>query len=82
MEPLTRGRYPPEMVKHVGDRLPEFSPKDSKLVQSSYDFIGLNYYTASYARDVKCPSGNVSYLTDPCVDTSKKNSDGEYIGKK
>lgn len=47
-EPLTKGDYPEVMRKLVGERLPKFSPQESAMVQSSYDFIGVNYYTSHY----------------------------------
>ncbi|XP_047153760.1 beta-glucosidase 13-like [Vigna umbellata] len=49
VEPLTSGKYPKSMRSLVGNRLPEFSQQQMKLVNGSFDFIGLNYYTSSYA---------------------------------
>lgn len=49
----------------VGDRLPKFTHEQSKLIKDSYDFIGLNYYTANYVYGV--PLSKVvdqSYTTD------------------
>ena len=48
MDPLTNGDYPYSMRSLVGKRLPEFSKEESKLVKGSYDFLGINYYSASY----------------------------------
>ncbi|KAG6632544.1 beta-glucosidase 24-like [Carya illinoinensis] len=81
MDPLTKGRYPLSMRTHVrGNRLPKFTPKQSKLVKGSYDFIGLNYYTANYVADApEDKSLNKSYLTDPLVNkTGSRN--GVLIG--
>ena len=33
----------------VGNRLPKFTPQESKLVKGSLDFLGLNYYVTQYA---------------------------------
>lgn len=35
----------------VGNRLPEITPKMSKLVMGSLDFVGVNHYTSLYARN-------------------------------
>ncbi|MED6143241.1 Beta-glucosidase 12, variant 2 [Stylosanthes scabra] len=68
MDPLTRGDYPVIMRSLVGNRLPKFSPHDSRLVRGSFDFIGLNYYTFNYATDApQLSDARPSYLTDPLV---------------
>ncbi|KAJ7949295.1 Beta-glucosidase [Quillaja saponaria] len=48
MEPLTNGDYPQTMRSLVGNRLPKFSKEQSKLINQSFDFLGLNYYTTYY----------------------------------
>jgi len=50
MDPLTKGDYPRSMRLLVGDRLPKFSIEQSRMVNGSFDFVGLNYYTTYYAR--------------------------------
>jgi len=50
MDPLVNGDYPFIMRALVKDRLPYFTKEESEMIKGSYDFIGLNYYTASYAR--------------------------------
>ncbi|PQM37353.1 vicianin hydrolase [Prunus yedoensis var. nudiflora] len=47
--PVTFGEYPQSMRSSVGDRLPKFSVAELKLLKGSIDFLGVNYYTASYA---------------------------------
>ncbi|KAG8064804.1 hypothetical protein GUJ93_ZPchr0004g39267 [Zizania palustris] len=65
MDPLIRGDYPLIMRGLVGNRLPQFTKEQSKLVKGSFDFIGLNYYTTHYAIDLPPSNGlNVSYNTD------------------
>ncbi|KAL0720531.1 hypothetical protein Bca4012_035130 [Brassica carinata] len=54
MEPLVTGKYPLDMVNNVGGRLPTFSEQQSKMLKGSYDFIGINYYSSSYAKDAPC----------------------------
>ncbi|XP_042449657.1 beta-glucosidase 12-like [Zingiber officinale] len=65
MDPLTQGDYPFTMRAIVGDRLPKFSTEQSQLVKSSFDFIGLNYYTTYFADSISLLSRvNVSYDSD------------------
>lgn len=68
MDPLVFGDYPFSMRAYVGNRLPKFTEEQSKLVQGSFDFIGLNYYTSNYARNIPFSNMvNVSYNTDAHV---------------
>nr|VDC63063.1 unnamed protein product [Brassica rapa] len=56
------------MVNHVKDgRLPTFTPEESSMLKGSYDFIGINYYSSSYVKDVPCATENISMSTDSCV---------------
>lgn len=67
MEPLTSGKYPSIMRSIVKDRLPKFTRTESIMIKGSYDFVGLNYYSASYAADSNASSLNASrfsYLSD------------------
>ncbi|XP_021617727.1 beta-glucosidase 24 [Manihot esculenta] len=81
MNPVTYGNYPRSMRKLVGDRLPKFKPKESKLLKGSYDFLGLNYYTSNYAKG----NANVdphfsSYSTDNHVNQTPFDQNGNLIG--
>ncbi|KAL8160679.1 hypothetical protein V2J09_002216 [Rumex salicifolius] len=51
MEPLLHGDYPEIMKQNVGKRLPEFNEDESKLVNRSFDFIGINHYTTLHAKN-------------------------------
>jgi beta-glucosidase len=65
MDPLTKGDYPLSMKTLVGNRLPKFTKDQAKAIKGSFDFIGLNYYSARYARNAKRSSNsNKSYSTD------------------
>ncbi|XP_052179935.1 beta-glucosidase 12-like [Diospyros lotus] len=81
LHPLVYGEYPRIMRALVANRLPKFTLAESKLVKGSYDFIGLNYYTANYAAHNPTPNKvNISSLTDNRVTlTTAKN--GVSIGK-
>lgn len=48
MDPLVNGEYPKVMQDLVIGGLPKFTPEQKAMVQGSFDFIGLNYYTARY----------------------------------
>ncbi|PIA43730.1 hypothetical protein AQUCO_01800055v1 [Aquilegia coerulea] len=82
MDPLTYGTYPKIMQSLCGDRLPKFTEEESYMIKGSYDFIGLNYYTAHYV--VNYPYSEdvqASYLRDcHCNKTMEKN--GVPIGPK
>ncbi|XP_062171754.1 beta-glucosidase 12-like [Alnus glutinosa] len=75
LDPLTNGDYPHSMRALVGKRLPQFTEEQAKLVKGSFDFLGLNYYTANYASDAPgLNSGKPSYLTDSLVNlTTERN---------
>ncbi|XP_054793033.1 vicianin hydrolase-like isoform X2 [Prosopis cineraria] len=62
---ITYGDYPEVMRAIVGDRLPKFSEAESKLLKGSYDFLGLNYYTANYVENsLSTSTVNKSYTSD------------------
>lgn len=68
MDPLVLRGYPLNMRVYVGNRLPEFTKEQSQMVKGSFDFIGLNYYTSNYARNIPFSNMvNVSYNTDAHV---------------
>ncbi|KAL4612081.1 hypothetical protein ACB092_08G173100 [Castanea dentata] len=75
LNPLINGDYPPSMRSLVKDRLPKFTKEQSKLVKGSFDFIGLNYYTANYAAYAPQPTGDrASFTTDSSANlTTSRN---------
>lgn len=75
MEPLTTGDYPKNIRAIVKSRLPKFSKWQSRLVNGSFDFIGLNYYSSSYVSNAP-PQSNAkpSYLTDSMANASCKDT--------
>ncbi|GAU40395.1 hypothetical protein TSUD_265390, partial [Trifolium subterraneum] len=64
MEPLHSGTYPAVIVNKVKERLPRFSRSQSLMVKGSYDFVGLNYYTSTYAANIPCPRGKPTAASD------------------
>ncbi|PKA60364.1 Beta-glucosidase 12 [Apostasia shenzhenica] len=68
MDPIYEGDYPFIMRALVGNRLPRFSAEEVKMVKGSVDFVGLNYYTTSYAQSISLLTElNASYSTDSRV---------------
>ncbi|XP_009795602.1 beta-glucosidase 12-like [Nicotiana sylvestris] len=80
MDPLVYGKYPSIMRTIVGERLPNFTREQAKMVKGSFDFIGLNYYTSNYAAHLPPTNNiNVSSATDPHVHVTGER-DGVPIG--
>ncbi|KAI4345300.1 hypothetical protein L6164_012436 [Bauhinia variegata] len=65
LEPLVTGDYPESMKTLVESRLPTITHEDSLKLKNSYDFIGLNYYTAQFAADMPVINTPPSFVTDP-----------------
>lgn len=73
MDPLTQGDYPFSMRVLAGDRLPKFTKEQSDLVKGSFDFVGLNYYTASYVYSTPISNSAIkNYNTDSYTNTTGK----------
>ncbi|MFS7921338.1 putative beta-glucosidase [Helianthus anomalus] len=51
LDPAIFGEYPEEMQKYLGSKLPSFSIEEKKFMKNSIDFIGINHYSAIYAKD-------------------------------
>lgn len=75
MDPIVNGDYPHSMRSLVGARLPKFSKEQSAMVKGSFDFVGLNYYTANYAHYApQFNKLNASYTTDSLANLTSKIS--------
>ncbi|KAI8552639.1 hypothetical protein RHMOL_Rhmol06G0282200 [Rhododendron molle] len=60
LDPLVFGDYPSEMRRYHEKELRSFSAEEKEYVKGSIDFIGLNHYSTSYAKDCiysSCPLG-------------------------
>ncbi|KAK8695398.1 hypothetical protein V6N13_000561 [Hibiscus sabdariffa] len=80
MDPITIGNYPHTMQSLVGNRLPKFNKMESEMLKGSFDFLGMNYYTAAFA--AYAPKNNVgkpSFLTDARTNLSSEHN-GVPIG--
>lgn len=51
LHPIVYGEYPKTMQEILGSRLPKFTTEEGKMVKGSFDYIGINQYTAYYMYD-------------------------------
>jgi len=51
LDPVFRGEYPAELTEAFGDMWPEFPATDWPLIQTPFDFLGINYYSRNVVRD-------------------------------
>jgi len=51
LDPIFFGDYPTQMREILRSNLQTFTSEEKKLLQYKSDFIGLNHYTAIYAKD-------------------------------
>ncbi|CAK8575843.1 unnamed protein product [Lathyrus sativus] len=78
MDPITHGNYPKSMRSLVGNRLPKFTKEESEQLKGSFDFLGLNYYSSSYAANAP----HVRNALQPAIQTdSLINATFEKNGK-
>ncbi|XVF53459.1 hypothetical protein PTKIN_Ptkin05aG0100900 [Pterospermum kingtungense] len=73
VDPVIFGEYPKSMRSLVGGRLPKFTEAESKKLQGSVDFLGVNYYTAQYAENAP-PSNAINYGNDSRVNATTNNA--------
>ncbi|KAL8195506.1 hypothetical protein R6Q57_025909 [Mikania cordata] len=82
LDPLTYGDYPSEMRQYLGNQLPQFSSAEREFLRNSIDFIGINHYSTSYAKD--CVYSSCSETANRAikgfVDTTSER-DGVQIGE-
>ncbi|KAK1418707.1 hypothetical protein QVD17_27853 [Tagetes erecta] len=89
MEPITSGDWPTNVkefatkpsLHHSTSRLPVFTEDQKKKLIHSYDFLGINYYTSSYAQFVKSSGLSDGFVTDGHYKESGQDSTGKYIGQ-
>ncbi|TYI18418.1 hypothetical protein ES332_A07G089000v1 [Gossypium tomentosum] len=64
LHPIRYGEYPRTMQEIVGKRLPKFTEEEVKMVNGSFDYVGINQYTTSYISNPTSPSNVTSYQSD------------------
>ncbi|KAM0855157.1 hypothetical protein ACQ4PT_049956 [Festuca glaucescens] len=81
LDPLFFGEYPKEMREMLSSNLPTFSPAEKRLLQNKVYFIGVNHYTAIYAKDcISSPCDLNTYEGNALV-LATGERDGVRIGK-
>ncbi|PRQ17020.1 putative beta-glucosidase [Rosa chinensis] len=81
MEPIVFGDYPKIMRDLVKERLPLFTEEEKKLIKGSFDFIGINYYTTRYGKNVPASQAEpLSYHNDALATSTETNANGVLIG--
>ncbi|KAK8519933.1 hypothetical protein V6N12_003899 [Hibiscus sabdariffa] len=81
-DPLVFGDYPPEMRRYHRSELPRFSAEETECLKGSIDYIGINHYSTSYAKDCihsPCPSGGNHFVKGFAYTTGER--DGVLIGE-
>jgi hypothetical protein len=68
------------MIERVGDRLPEFTPHQRKLLRGSWDIFFLNHYTTQYYSNTPVTSPNMGWDDDCGCLASAYNINGTLIG--
>ncbi len=51
LDPVFLGKYPDELLEIYGDTMPNFPASDWPLIQTPFDFLGVNFYSRSVVRD-------------------------------
>lgn len=64
MDPLFRGRYPDDVLAHLGGDAPQVEDGDMRVIRTPIDFLGLNYYTRSVVGDAPVVHPPGTELTD------------------
>jgi beta-glucosidase/6-phospho-beta-glucosidase/beta-galactosidase len=95
-DPIFLGDYPASMKAWIGDRLPEFTDSEKKLLHGSHDFFGLNHYSTSFAYasndtvatftdadpNLSSRPPLAGWLYDRGLKTTFVGTDGQLIGPK
>ncbi|KEH37612.1 glycoside hydrolase family 1 protein [Medicago truncatula] len=87
LQPLTTGEYPASMVSNL-ETLPKFTKEQYESLIGSYDFIGINYYTSTYAVNKPpqeknlYPTSNDDLYRAMHYTATSERADGTPIGPK
>jgi beta-glucosidase len=66
MDALFKGRYPQDVLEHLGADAPKTEPGDAELIAGPCDFLGVNYYhpTVSSSTNPASPASSGAAVTD------------------
>ncbi|GFY92141.1 thioglucoside glucohydrolase 1 [Actinidia rufa] len=82
LHPMTYGDYPMTVQALAGKRVPKFTAEETVMLQKSYDFLGVNYYTAFFASNVLFYNNvNISVTTDNHANLTSVKDNGVAIGQ-
>ncbi|KAL6652396.1 hypothetical protein ACP70R_011321 [Stipagrostis hirtigluma subsp. patula] len=81
LDPIFLGDYPREMRDILQSNLPTFTPEEKKLLRYKADFIGLNHYTAIYAKDCIYSPCNIQTYEGNALVLAVDERDGVQIGR-
>ncbi|CAO2829473.1 unnamed protein product [Amaranthus hypochondriacus] len=79
MDPFVKGDYPTSMKEAIKG-LPKFTKEETKMVKEACDFIGVNYYTARFAKQSTTVDAQKGKITVEYAE-SIENVDGKIIGE-
>jgi len=51
LDPVFLGKYPEELLQVYGDTMPKIPASDWPLIQTPFDFLGINFYSRGVVRD-------------------------------
>ncbi|KAE8781052.1 Beta-glucosidase 16 [Hordeum vulgare] len=82
LEPIFFGDYPREMHEMLSSNLLKFTSEEKRLLQKNKaDFIGINHYTAIYAKDCISSPCNVETYEGNALVQALGERDGVAIGR-
>ncbi|KAF2541691.1 hypothetical protein F2Q68_00033046 [Brassica cretica] len=83
LEPTMNGDYPKTMKEKLKGKLKEFTPEQKKKLEKSTDFLGLNYYTSTFIKDIEKPDEKLpSFRLYAGSEWNWTNSEDYRIGSK
>ena len=77
-DPVYFGRYPQSMRDQLGDRLPEFTAKESALIKGSNDFYGMNHYCSNFIKHKNGPADPMDHCGN--LELLLKDVNGKAVG--
>jgi len=82
LDPIFFGDYPKEMREMLSSNLPEFTAEEKRLLRNNKaDFIGVNHYTAIYAKDCTSSTCDLKSYEGNARVQAVGERDGVLIGK-
>ncbi|XP_078149490.1 putative inactive beta-glucosidase 14 [Carex rostrata] len=80
LDPILFGDYPSEMRQILGPNLPTFTSEEKNLLKAKLDFIGINQYTTTYAKDCIYSSCPIDLSDGNALVSTTGERNGQFIG--